>query len=53
MNGKVKKMSEENDEIPVCSLCGKKMSKGNVAVRVNRFCIRHFEGWYCPDSTTA
>jgi hypothetical protein len=41
------------EEVPTCEICGKKMQKGVVAVRLNRFCIRHFEGWYCPTATTS
>jgi hypothetical protein len=46
-------MTKEVDNAPVCSVCGKEMCKGNVAVRINRFTIRHFEGWYCPNSPNA
>lgn len=40
---------EENEEIPVCPICGKDMSSGKVAVRLNRFCYKHVDGWFCPD----
>ena len=43
----------DDQEQPVCEVCGKKMNKGIVAVRLNKFCIKHFEGWYCSTTTSA
>jgi hypothetical protein len=44
-------MPEEVDNAPVCDICGNVMHKGKVAVKLNRFCIKHLEGWYCPNSS--
>lgn len=43
------KMAYEEENIPICSICGRPMCQGTVAVRLNRFCIKHIEGWYCPE----
>jgi len=46
----VSKMTEkETKDTPVCSVCGTRMCKGEVAIRLNPFSIKQFEGWFCPN----
>lgn len=45
-------MTEEKEKIPVCSICGDPMCHGVVAVRLNRYCIKQMDGWYCPKHAT-
>ncbi|MGA1792316.1 MAG: hypothetical protein ACMUHM_00035 [Thermoplasmatota archaeon] len=42
-------MTYEEKKTPVCSVCGRQMCQGVVAVRLNRYCIKHIDGWYCPE----
>ncbi len=39
---------QNEKKVPVCSKCGKEMVSGEVAVRLNIYCIKQFDGWYCP-----
>jgi hypothetical protein len=39
----------EADNAPVCMVCGTRMCRGEVAIRLNPFCIKQFEGWFCPN----
>jgi hypothetical protein len=40
---------KETGDAPTCTICGAKMCKGEVAIRLNPFCIKQFEGWFCPN----
>jgi hypothetical protein len=39
----------EEEEKPICPVCGREMSTGKATIRLNKYCFKHLDCWFCPE----